>query len=222
MRYEELPLSHVSRKGDQQAVVVLHGIWMTRLEMGWLARQIESCGFAAYRFGYASIRKSPAQNARQLQTLLDTIDADIVHFVAHSLGGIVLIHLFDQFPQQRPGKVVFLGSPLQGSALARRLANSRWLRPLLGRSIERGVLGDAPAWKFKGESLMIAATRRLGMGTLLMPFALPKPSDGTVTVEETRAPWLSQHVTIHTSHLGLVMSKKVAQMVCRFLQVPDT
>ncbi|MGD8570490.1 MAG: alpha/beta hydrolase [Gammaproteobacteria bacterium] len=214
-------LNHVHKNGYKQAVVVLHGIWMTALEMKWLARRIERCGFTVYRFGYASIRRSPAQNARLLQTKVNSIDADTVHFVAHSLGGIVLLHLFDQFPQQRRGKVVFLGTPLQGSALAQRVASSRWLRPLLGRSLDHGVLGDVPALNEKRESLMIAATRRFGIGTLLMPFALPKPSDGTVTVAETQAPWLSQHKVAHTSHLGLVMSNNVAQMICRFLQSSD-
>ena len=199
----------------KRAVVLVHGIWMTTIEMGWLARRIERCGFSVYRFGYASVRKSPAQNACQLQRLLDEIDAEVVHFVAHSLGGIVLLHLFDQFPNQRPGKVIFLGAPLRGSALAKRVARSRWLRPLLGHAIEQGVLGDAPPWKGERESMMIAATRRLGLGTLLMPFALPRPSDGTVTVAETKAEWLSEHKLVDTTHLGLIFSKKVAQVICQ-------
>jgi pimeloyl-ACP methyl ester carboxylesterase len=190
---------------------------MTPLEMTWLAGRIKRCGFTTYRFGYASVRQSPAQNARKLQNLVENIDADTVHFVGHSLGGIVLLHLFDQFPQQRPGKVVFLGTPLRGSIMAKRVAESRLLRPFLGKSIEHGLLGDVPDWKGERETLMIAATRRLGLGTLLMPFALPRPSDGTVTVAETQVDWLSFHVTVATTHLGLIMSKKVVRRICKFL-----
>lgn len=200
----------------KSAVVLVHGIWMTPLEMGCLARRLRHCGFSVYRFGYASVRQSPQQNARQLQGFLAGLKEDVVHLVGHSLGGIVLLHLFDQFPVQRPGKVVFLGTPLRGSALAKRIAASRLLRPLLGRAAERGVLGDVPAWQGERETMMIAATRRMGLGTLLMPFALPSPSDGTVSVAETQATWLSHHRLLATTHLGLVFSKQAARMICRF------
>ena len=93
--------------------------------------------------------------------------AERLHLVAHSLGGIVLHHLFRQFPDLPPGRVVLLGSPVRGSGVARRMAVSPFLRPLLGSNREEGLLGDVPPWPPNRELGVIAGNRGLGVGRLI-------------------------------------------------------
>jgi pimeloyl-ACP methyl ester carboxylesterase len=203
----------------REVVVTLHGLWMTGLEMSLLRRRIRDCGYAVTPFRYHSLWRSPADNARRLAQLVDGLDADVVHFVAHSLGGLVLLHLFEQAPLQRPGRVLMLGTPLLGSTAARHVANWPVLRRvLLGRSLERGLLGGAPGWQGARELGMVAGTRGgLGMGTLFGAPLAP-PHDGTVSVQETRAVWVGEHLSVPHGHFGMLYSRPVAEAACRFLR----
>lgn len=198
-----------------EVVVLIHGLWMTGAEMSLLARRLSRCGFICHRFRYRSIARTPADNAAALQAYLGSLDAPVVHLVAHSLGGILLLHLFHRFPRQRPGRVVLLGSPVGGSSMAEVLAGRTWTRPLLGRSIDRGLLGGAPAWGVDRETAVIAGTFRLGTAMILG--GAPAPSDGTVSVAETRLPGAA-HRCIKAAHFGLLFSPTVARWVCGFLK----
>jgi pimeloyl-ACP methyl ester carboxylesterase len=199
-----------------EAVVLLHGIWTGAWLMRPLARRLRRCGYTTYLFSYPSVRQSPGQNAARLNAFLRDTDASTIHFVAHSLGGLVVTRLLNDFPEQRPGRSVLLGSPLGGSLSARRL--NRWAagRWLLGRSVERGLLGGGPAWPGGREVGVIAGSLGLGVGMLLG--GLGAPGDGAVTVAETDVPGATDRITLRASHTGLLLSRIAARQTCRFLR----
>ncbi len=198
-------------------VLLLHGIWMTGLEMGWLAHRLEGAGFQVERFHYPSLSGTPVENARRLQQYIQQRDCDCLHFVAHSLGGLVLLNLFDLFPGQPPGRVVLLGSPVRGSAVARRLVRHGWGRPLIGRSGERGLLEGAPPWNGGRELGLIAGTNGvLGVGRLVG--GLVGENDGTVLLEETEIPNATDRRLHPAGHMGLLFSSAVAEDVTGFLR----
>jgi pimeloyl-ACP methyl ester carboxylesterase len=196
-------------------VVLVHGIWMTGLEMLPLARRLRGCGFVPRRFPYADLRRSPAQNAQLLQVWLAGVAGEEVHFVAHSLGGILLLHLFDRYPGQRPGRAVFLGTPAAGSVVAKRLHRIPGVSGILGKSGERGLLGGAPGWAGDTELGLVVGTRGPGVGQLVT--RLERPHDGTVMAAETRLPGATDRVAVPTSHTGLLFSAEAARLVCAFL-----
>jgi len=198
-----------------EAVVLVHGIWMRGGSLLVIARRLESVGYVCHPFTYASVRRTAAENADRLQVFCARLDADIVHFVGHSLGGIVILHLFDRHPRQHPGRVVFLGSPVNGSAVAQRSAARPLTRVLLGQSLQRGLLGAAPAWRGARDLGVIAGSHSFGVGRLLG--GLRGANDGTVSVEETRIPRASDHVVLPVTHIGMVISRPVADQVCAFL-----
>lgn len=201
----------------KETVVLVHGIWMIGIELSLLRRRLEACGFHCEQFRYHSLLYTPGQNAARLSRFADGIDAEIVHFVAHSLGGIVVLHLFERDPEQRPGRVLMMGTPLRGSATAGSYHRNPMTRLLLGRSIRRGLLGGIPEWCGAREVGMIAGSRGLGVGSLI-PGALERPNDGTVALYETRVPWLNRHLTVPHGHLGMLLSPDVSESVCRFLR----
>ena len=202
----------------KQIVALVHGVWMTGLEMQWLGLRLRRCGFSVRPFHYPSLRRAPAENAVRLHDYLGKLDADIIHLVAHSLGGIVVSHLFDQFPDQRPGKVVMLGSPLNGSATAMAIHQRGLDRWLLGASGEQGLLGGVPRWRGGRELAMIAGDRGVGIGKLLFR-ALPEPNDGTVAVDETMTPQVGQHLRVPYSHFGMLFARPVSDAVCAYLRL---
>jgi len=131
--------SRAARVGEpKEQVVLVHGIWMTGLEMAWMGLRLSSKGFSTRTFFYSTLISTPEQNAIRLAKFIEALEVDRVHLVAHSMGGIVLLHLFEQFSSLPPGRVVFLGSPVQGSAVAKQISRHSFLRPLLGQSTERG------------------------------------------------------------------------------------
>lgn len=198
-------------------MVLIHGLWMGRWAMRPLAARLERAGLTTCRFGYAT-RATPAANADRLADWLAAQPVPPRHFVAHSLGGAVLAHLFERHPDAVPpdGRIVLLGSPLAGSAVARRLAGIPPVRRLLAGSLVEGLDGKAPAWRAP-RTLMIAGTRPVGPGRLV-PGALCGPNDGTVAVDETRVPGLAAHQCLPVNHFGLLFSRPVAEATITFLQ----
>jgi pimeloyl-ACP methyl ester carboxylesterase len=202
--------------GGSDELVLIHGIWMSGLELIPLSRRLETCGFRCHRFRYPSLRRTPRENANALGHFVHSLQAERVSFVAHSLGGIVLLHLFEQWSEAPPGRAVLLGSPLEGSAVARHMAARPWLRWALGRSTQRGLLRDVPPLPRGREIGLIAGSRALGVGRLVG--GLGSPSDGTVAVSETRRSGLTEWACYPVSHLEMLLDARVAEAVCRFLQ----
>jgi len=200
----------------KEVVVFVHGIWVNGLEQALLRRRVRACGHDCRQFRYHSLLHTPQQNAVRLQVFLERLDADVVHLVAHSLGGIVLLHLFDRFPDQRPGRVLMLGTPLNGSSLARKIHRFAPARPLLGRAVERGLLGDAPRWKGMRPLGMIAGNRGIGFGLLVLN-RLARPNDGTVCLRETVSPAVNHHLAVPYSHTQMLFVRPVAEAVCHYL-----
>lgn len=203
---------------DKDTVILVHGIWMIGLEFVFLAHHLRKAGFDPHVFRYPSLRLTPAENAERLADFIDRTGAERVHLVAHSLGGIVVLHLIARRASLPPGRVVLIGSPASsgGSIVARRMAGSWLLRWLLGHSTEEGVLGGVPEWKGGRDLGVIAGDVPLGVGRLLG--RLPGPSDGTVTVEETRVAGITDFVEIHGSHQGLLFLEETAGKVVGFLR----
>ena len=200
----------------REAVVLVHGIWMTGLDLLLLRARLRNAGFAATIARYASLRLPPRVNARRVRETVESIEADVVHLVGHSLGGLVILHMLRDDPPRQPGRVVLLGSPVMGSGVARVLS-ARWMtRPLIGRSGEDGLLGGGAPAPTDREIGTIAGDLPLGVGRMV--HGIEGPHDGTVAVAETRIPGACAHVTLPVSHTGLLTAKGVADEVESFLR----
>jgi len=204
---------------DPGRVLLVHGLWYGRPGMLRLARRLRKHGWACELFGYSSVFSAPDSNVKRLAErvagLQDQDDAPL-HLVGHSLGGLVILKMLaDWHTELDGGRVVLLGSPLNGSAVARRMLGNRLLKPWVGRAaklLDAG-LDDLPGDR---EVAAIAGTSSLGVGRLFAD--LEKPHDGTVTVAETKVPDLADHLELPVSHTGLVFSRQVAEAVDGFLR----
>jgi pimeloyl-ACP methyl ester carboxylesterase len=209
-------------------VVYVHGLWLNGWESMLLRRRLaEQLGCEASSFSYSSVGVGITDNARALSQFLERISADTLHLVAHSLGGLVLLELFERvlsadarFPGGRPmppGRIVLLGSPVQGSSAAQHLARLPFGRTIMGLTAAQVLVAPrARRWGGARDLGVIAGSLPLGLGRLVGP--LDGSHDGTVLVEETRLPGATQHLTIRTSHSSLVYSAEVARQTAGFLQ----
>ncbi|MFW6342979.1 MAG: esterase/lipase family protein [Halothiobacillaceae bacterium] len=197
------------------AVVLVHGLWYGPVSLALMARRLASRGFRPHRFSYPTLRQSLAANARALFDYARGLEQDQLHFVGHSLGGLVILRMFDEWTGLPPGRIVLLGSPVQGSAAAGRIAELKVTRPVIGKArtaLEYGFC-HAPAGHDTG---IVAGTRSMGLGRIFEK--LPLPHDGTIAVAETRLPGAADTIEVPVSHTGLVMSAEVVSAIERFLR----
>lgn len=207
-------------------VVYVHGLWLN----GWeslllrqrLSRQL-SC--TALSFPYSSIGAGLAQNARALAAFITGLHADTLHLVGHSMGGLVILDLFERAAalgstpagELPNGRIVLLGTPVKGSRAARNLAQLPFGRRMLGLTAHEVLLPERePQWRGARDLGIIAGTVPLGFGRFLGPFETP--SDGTVLVEETHLAGAKQHLSLRTTHSGMVYSQEVARRTANFLR----
>jgi hypothetical protein len=128
---------------------------------------------------------------------------------------VVLQALLDH-PDLVTGRIVLLGSPVQGSAVARRIHGRRLLRWLIGRSGEQGLLGGGRRWEGWQSLGVIAGRRSLGIGRLMG--GLSGVNDGVVNLEETTLEGAQAGIVVESTHIGLLTSRRVASQVCAFLK----
>lgn len=199
-----------------QAVVLVHGLWLSGWAMAYLARRLRGCGFRTYRFSYPSVRRSLRENAAALRAFSDGIEADTVHYVGHSLGGVVIQAMFAYSPPPRPGRIVTLASPHGGSRVAQALSRRRWGRRILGASIAE-LLGGAPGGGAHGREIgVIKGDRSLGLGRLFA--VLEPPNDGVLSLDEMYWPLATDEITLNVSHTGMLFSGRAAMRACHFLR----
>lgn len=193
---------------------------MNPLEMRYLGTQLEKLGFQVHYVYYQSVLKTPEQNAKVIHDKIKKMNLPDLHLVGHSLGGVVLMHLFDQTDDLPEGKVVMLGSPVNGSWVAQKVQDWPVISPLLAKSMPSALSGvDVPEWNTDRDWGMIAGTKNQGLGFLTG--GLPGESDGTVLVEETHHPKQKAHILVDKSHTALLFSKEVAELTSHFLKHAD-
>ena len=197
-------------------MVIVHGLYMHGVAMLLLQRRLGACGFRCKRFSYSSLRSSTEENAADLAQYLRDIDTPVVHFLCHSLGGLVVRAMLVQSSWQRPGRVLTLGTPHLGCHVAKRLGASSVLAALVGKSLVHGLDGDLPPWPRGREVATIAGDTAVGIGRLVP--GLPKPNDGTVALAETNLGPGYPRAILPVSHTGMLFSRSVAQYACSYLQ----
>jgi pimeloyl-ACP methyl ester carboxylesterase len=200
------------------AAVFVHGLWLTGAESALMRRRLATRhGFECHSFSYRTTGRAMGDVITQLANFVERLDAERVHFVGHSLGGLVLYRYFETAPCGKPGRVVFLGSPTVKSRTAERVGRLPLLSSLIGRLVSDELVWpqDPREWRCPRELGLIAGTRPLGLGRFFARF--DEDCDGTIGVSETKLPGHTAHVTLPVSHMGMLASSAVAEQVGEFL-----
>ncbi len=196
-------------------VVLIHGLFMRPVVMKPLQFRLERAGYSASCFGYRTTRESLENNIDALHRFVSTLDAETVHFVGHSLGGLLIRYLFERYPSEKPGCIVSLGTPHQGAEIAHFLSNT-FLAPILGASKEKGLLEPPGPWIDKSHPYgSIAGTAPTGPLPLLTNNRAA--SDGTVLLSETFLEGQTDHISLPCLHTQLIYSESAYEQVIHFL-----
>ena len=209
-------MSAADRPELSEIVILVHGLYMHGIAMLPLQQRLRTCGFDSRNFSYPSLRRSMQDNAAGLFEFLRDIDAPIVHFLCHSLGGLVVRTMLLQSSWGHPGRVLTLGTPHLGCHVAKRLGANPALAWILGKSLRHGLDGDLPPWPEDCHVATIAGNKPLGAGRIVPD--LPKPNDGTVAVAETDLGPEHAHVVLPVTHSSILISRRVAEYACTYFK----
>jgi len=198
-------------------VVFVHGLWLSGLEAFVLRRRVAAAlGCAERNFRHRSMSATLADSAAALGAYLRAMDADPLHLIGHSMGGLVILKLFEGAPALPAGRIVLLGTPIQGSSAAlglARLPGGKWL---LGRGMAEAMAPAMPRrWRAARDIGIIAGDSPYGLGRLVARF--DGPNDGVVSVEETRLAGATDRIVLSDQHAGLLYSREAARQTAAFL-----
>ena len=205
---------------DREIVVVLHGLGRSRAAMWMLAWRFEQAGFRVENFGYQSMRSTSQQTLQKLQSRIDaccTSTSHKVHFVGHSLGGLIVRAYLAQHPMPNLGRVVLLGTPNRGTQLVDRYRDEWWFRVLGLAAKELGTqMRDLPRSLPKPVYPVgvIAGARQ----SFANEHLLPGEDDGLVTVASTKLAGMSDFIVMPTSHFAMRFNRNVAKQTINFLK----
>jgi pimeloyl-ACP methyl ester carboxylesterase len=196
-------------------VVLAHGLWMPGLVMKPLAARLVRAGFRCHSFSYMGAGRPIEAHAERLARFSESFGP--VHFVGHSLGGLVILEALLGEPRAAAGRVVLLGTPARGCYSGRRFARYPGGRWMLGESEVLWRERRAARWN-RPEALGIVAGTQPSFGLGRLFGALPGANDGVVRVEETEVDGMADRVALPVGHSAMLVSARVAQNVAAFLE----
>jgi len=222
--YSALSQDMSSKPADNECVILLHGLARTKFAMRKLEMDLKS-GYHVINNTYPSRSHTIEQLAKlAIEPALERCkDCSKVHFVTHSLGGILVRQYIDQHDISNLGHVVMLGPPNQGSEIVETFQKSPVLSLVFntlngpaGRQL--GTQQDS-----KPKSLgkvtfslgVIAGNRRIDP---FLSILLPSESDGKVTVKSSMVEGMTDHLVLPVDHTFMMRDNTVIRQVKEFLQ----
>lgn len=209
--------------GHMDGIVLLHGIARRSGSLGALESALKGDGYATLNLDY------PARRSR-IEDIVSFAHGPIarfgaacdgqLHFVTHSMGGLVARACIARHRPERLGRVVMLAPPNEGSEIADLLHDNPLYRAFFGPAgAELGTQRPDSLCRILGEIDyplgIIAGDRSLyPLSSLLLPGA----DDGRVSVERTRVAGMSDHITIHATHPLIMRHREAIEQTRHFLK----
>ena len=205
-----------SRTSQRPPVILLHGLGRTPASMWWLSRYLRWAGIPSHLLGYPSNRQGLADNIEAVQArIADLLLAMPVDLVGHSMGGVISRHLCVADNGLNVRRVVQLGAPNLGSALADRMGPFWAVRKACGPAIaDLGVRTEI----LKPDPRIHAIAGTGGCHT--RHGVLQGPHDGAVTVRSAWAGAATRY-RVGAMHTLMPMSREVARTLVQALTAPD-
>jgi hypothetical protein len=208
-----------------ECVVLLHGMGRTSRSMDTMQNRLVSEGYHTVNLGYPSTSKTIGQIAEnhfpEAYEQCLQFEPSSIHFVSHSLGGIVLRTVFKDQKPEKLGRVVMLSPPNQGSVAADKLIDwwlYKWLCGPAGQQLTTdddshpNQLGpvDYPVGIITGD--------RYYFFDFWLSRIIPGIDDGKVSVENARVDGMSDFLVVHETHPFIMTADYVHDETVYFLQ----
>lgn len=208
----------------RDCVVLLHGLARTSASMSKMDEALRNDGYATANIDYPSREHEIAELAeiavgRGLATCRAKKDIEKIHFVTHSLGGILVRQYLNTASIAELGRVVMLGPPNQGSRASDEMQGVPgfdWLNGPAGYQLGKGEnsvpLSLGPV---NFELGVIAGNRSIDPITSAV---LDNPDDGRVSVEDTKVAGMTDFIVVEHSHAFMMRMRGPIELTKTFLR----
>lgn len=210
-----------------ECVVLLHGLNRSKQSMLLMAKHLENKGYLTVNQNYDSANKTISEIAKSdvtgavktCQTKAPQINNLKIHFVTHSLGGIVVRQYLQENNLPKNSRLVMLGPPNKGSELSDYFIDVelfKWLNGEAGTSLTTDKKSIPNTLKpVDIEVGIIAGTVSFNP---FFSYILPESDDGKVTIESTKLPEMNDFIVMNTSHTFMMMNPFVMDQVSTFIE----
>ncbi len=206
-----------------EGVILLHGLARTSGSMTKLETALKRAGYAVVNIDYPS-RGDSIDGLSKATIDSALVDPRIkrctkVHFITHSLGGILVRVYLAQTTVPNLGRVVMLGPPNKGSEVVDRLRSWSLFQKINGPVGQELGTDDKSVPNRLGpvafELGVIAGDRSINWINSRM---IAGPDDGKVSVERTKVDGMKEHIVMHVTHPMMMKNPKVITACLSFLK----
>lgn len=202
-------------------MILLHGLARSDRSMRKLETALLEKGYSVQNVSYASTRKTIEQLAEEaIGPALKLCPPDRkLHFVTHSLGGILVRQYLSHHEIDNLGRVVMLGPPNKGSEVVDKLRDFPGFHFINGDAgLELGT-GESSVPNRLGAANfdlgIIAGTRSIN---LILSRMIAGVDDGKVSVERTKLEGMHDHLEMEVTHPFMMRNSKVIEQVIHYLE----
>lgn len=207
----------------EECVVVLHGANRSWRAMRPLAEAIQAGGYMTVNVDYPS-RAGTVDELVPLAVDLGLEEcratgASRIHFVTHSLGGILLRYAHEQEPIEDLGRVVMLAPPNTGSEIVDKTRDIPGSSMLAGEALmQLGTDGDSVPAQLGPVNFELGVIAGTGTMNPLLSSMLPDPDDGKVSVARTRIDGMTDFLVVEDNHHFMLTDDIVIRNTLLFLR----
>ena len=199
---------------NPERVILVPGVGFGGTELVPLSLRLRRRGYRTSIFRHFTGWASLEESARALWIEASRHSEETIHFVGHSMGGLVVLRMLADHPWDRPGRVLTLGTPHRGLRAARRLSRIPGGRTLLGRTLHEVAHAEPIAFAVHRELGTLAGSRDLFVGRVIAGEA----SDSLIAVAEAHHPASRVHLVVPETHVTMLLTDRVAASVDCFLR----
>jgi pimeloyl-ACP methyl ester carboxylesterase len=210
---------------SKDTVILLHGIIRNHFDMMLLEKRMKKEGYACINIKYPSTKHSIEDLAEQINGQLQQNEnytsAHKVHFVAHSMGGLITRHILVKHRPANLGSVVMLGTPNKGSEMADYLDKHKYLASPFHR-----IFGPSGSQLRTTHTHFEDETIDFPLGIIASDASLNPigkqvfgaPNDTLVSIESTKLEGMSDHIIIPCPHALMMFDPRIIHQVAAFLK----
>lgn len=204
---------------NKDCVVLLHGLGRSARAMSRLENTLNS-DYWVINVDYPSRELAIEQLAHvTISEALEQCPQDAkIHFVTHSLGGILVRQYLHDHKIENLGRTVMLGPPNKGSELADLLSNNILFEFYNGPTGQQlGTGKDSVPIKLGqvGFELGVVAGNK-SFNPVLTKLTAGQ-HDGIVSVDSSKVEGMTDHIVMPVTHTFMMMDAKVIEQVRFFL-----